>query len=555
MPARNKKVVKERQRLTTKTVAPEQIVVGAQPSPFAPGLIVKKTLQDALIDGLEDPVAFAHDFLDVEPYEAQQVFLRSTRDVTEANFVAGNRCGKTWLAGLILLWRAFYRFIPPATAPERPSPHVTYKAVSTSLTHDQAKLAWTYALTFSESKRFKPFVLDVVHSPFPTMKLRVRNEKGDWVVSEVWARSLAKGGVYLLGHSISFILVDECAYIQGYPKIEDEVLRMRLADQGGALFRISTPNGRNHFFTYYQEGLKGDPLIYSQRISTWENPTVSHTVLERMKERMVPEFYAQNVMAEFVSLSDFFKLEHIEALYRDVEYTDKAGNPLAVQLPVEPERDATYVMGVDLGAMRDPTVCIVWRIDTNPVQTVYVGESRNPNWQTQRQFANRVYQTYQPVRSFVDATGVGNPIAQQLTDEDGWINTEKFVIGPANKPDLLVRLQDAVQRRKFVFPYVQVTKELVNQMSFYRLDDKDISQDYVLALALVNMAYEDHTKRNQMETKVYEDLAFIDVLRGGQTIGGTDVTGPGTLFTLDPTTGMYLPVGYVEGDEDGFILG
>src|SRR5690606_24638333 len=124
------------------------------------------------------------------------------------------------------------------------------------------------------------------------------------------------------------------------------------------------------------------------------------------------------------SLSDFFKLEHIQALYAGIEWT----------IPREPERGATYVMGIDLGAMRDPTVVIVWRVDKQPAETVFVGAVQNANWRVSREFAARVYGTYQPARTYIDATGVGNPIAQQLVEEDGLQNVELFVIGASNKP-------------------------------------------------------------------------------------------------------------------------
>jgi hypothetical protein len=451
--------------------------------------------------------------------------------------------GKTWVDGVLLLWRAFYRYISPYTAPEFASPHVTYKAVSTSLTHDQAKLAWNYALTFSESKRFKPFVADVVHSPFPTMTLTVRNEKGEKVMSEVWSRSLAKGGVYLLGQSISFVIVDECAYIPNYPQIEDEVLRMRLADQGGSLFRTSTPNGRNHFYEMFQHGLSGDPRYYSQTITTWDNPYVTRAFLEEQKRRMLPEFYAQNVMGEFVSLSDFFKLPHIQALYNGIDYS----------LPVAPVKGGVYVMGADLGQAQDPTVVFVLRIDTDPAQIVYLQKNEGTNWQGQRAFVAQVYGTYQPVKTYIDATGVGAPIYQQLVEQDGLQNTVGHVITHANKPDTLVRLQDAVQRRKFVFPYAHSTKEFINQLSFYKLDDKGIKQDYVLAAAMMNLAWEDHLKAHSMQTTIYDDLAFIEVRSGGQSVTGADMgMGPGTIFRFDGDSGLFLPDMYSQGDDDGW---
>ncbi len=87
-------------------------------------------------------------------------------------------------------------------------------------------------------------------------------------------------------------------------------------------------------------------------------------------------------------------------------------------------------------------------------------------------------------------------------------------------------------------------------MSFYRLDDKEIHQDYVMALALVNHAREEFEKRGYMQTEIYEDLAFIDVLQGGAGLGGVDLgLGPGTLFTMDPRSGLFTPD---MGGLDGF---
>ncbi len=528
-----------------KKLANTSITVGHTPEPVkGPNLIFQKTLQDALIDGLTNPAQFGRDFLDINPYEEQEYFLRQSRDVTEANFVAGNRTGKSWVGGLILAWRAFYRYIPPYTAPEFVTPDNVYKAVSTSLTIDQAKLCWNYALTFmTRSKRFKPFLEDYVYSPFPTIKLRTKDAQGDWVQSEIWARSLAKNGVYLLGHSINFILIDECAYIKNYPIIEDEVIRMRLADTGGALFRLSTPNGRNHFFDYYTKGLikladgSPNPRHLSYRIDTWKNPFVSREYLEEQKLRMIPEYYAQNILAEFVSLSDFFRIENIQGMYDGVEH----------ELNGEPERSHRYVLGIDLGAMRDPTVCYVLDITASLPKPLLVGlyEVKDGSWASAKALANMVYQKYQPVYTAIDATGAGRPISQQLVEEGDWKNTEQFIFGATSKPDLLTRLQDRVQRSGILFPYCNQTKDLIAQMSFYRLDDKLLTQDHVIGLALANWAFEMATRSNQIETVLFEDLQFISVKNDGRDVPldlvSDGMMGPGFLYDIDPATGLLLP--------------
>src|SRR5579859_1544121 len=239
MPRNNRTSLKD----AAKTARTEQMTVGIAPAVVTPpNTAFTKNLQDALIDGLNDPGQWAVDFLGVEPYPQQRAFLRATRDCSEANLSAVNRSGKTHVAGITLGWRAFYRYISPFTRPDLQTPHNIYKPVATSMTLDQAKLSWSYCLTFMQnSKRFRPFLEDYIFSPFPTIKLRTKNEKGEWVPSEIWARSLAKGGLYLLGHSINFILIDECAFIAKYPQIENEVIRMRLADTGGSIFRYSSP--------------------------------------------------------------------------------------------------------------------------------------------------------------------------------------------------------------------------------------------------------------------------------------------------------------------------
>jgi len=529
MPARNKKIDKDSEALHRQVEG--AVTVGVHPKVQAPAGKGVKNLQDALVDGLNSISQWSRDFLDVEPYPKQGEVLDAIHDAAVANFSAGNRVGKTFVGGITLLWKAFYRHHPSSMQMEQRTHWNDYKAVNTSLSFEQAKLAWNYALKFAqESKRFAPFYLDAVHSPFPLIKLRTKDEKGEWVPTEVHARSLAKKGFYLLGLSINHLQVDECAYVPGYEIIEQEVLLMRLADTGGSLFRFSTPNGRNHFFKLYGEGLKGNPDVVSRTLTTWDNPFVSRKYLQEQQKTMLPEYYQQNVMGAFVSLSDFFPLDTIVGLYKDTDYP----------LQVEPVQGGVYVMGADLGAKHDPTVVQVWRIDVEPAQTVFIDSRRGGGWEQGRKFVCDVYGKYLPVQTAVDATGGGGHVAEQLVNEDKLPNVIQFVFSHSSKPLILTSLQDASQRRRFVFPYCTQTQELVSQMSFYRIADDKIAQDYVMSLALVNHAYDKWTEQHHLTTTIYEDLSFIETLRGGQAVAG-DVYGPGTLFRLDPGTGMYLP--------------
>jgi hypothetical protein len=75
---------RQKQPSARASVTVEGLLVVQEPKPItAPSIIIPKTLQDALIAGLENPAQFARDFLGFDPYEQQAVALRDYRDRSE----------------------------------------------------------------------------------------------------------------------------------------------------------------------------------------------------------------------------------------------------------------------------------------------------------------------------------------------------------------------------------------------------------------------------------------------------------------------------------------
>lgn len=536
---------------TLRGLKSSQVKVGQTPGVVkeTPGIIIKKTLQEALIEGRTSVSSFARDFLDVEMYPAQAQIFDESVDASEITISAANRTGKSFGAGVWMLHRAFYQYIPERTRPEKLSKRNKFKIFATSLSQDQATLSWNYALSFTESPKFKPFVEDVIRSPFPELTIRTR-VNGEWEQSIIGARSLSKGGMYILGHSLAAVVVDECAFIPNYPTIEELVLRMRLADTGGVILRISSPYGKSNF--YYNLYLRGqpnergqrDPRYYSATLATWQNPFISKAFLEELKGSMSPELYAQNVGGAFIDLHDFFSSTVIQQLYDGVDYS--LG---------EPSPNGVYVLGADLGALRDATVVVVIDISQQPHRIAYLGELRNASWQSVQEFVAGHIRRFNPVLSVVDETGVGRPVVEKLQAELDRV--EGFTFSATSKPDILTRLQDAAQRRAFVFPFTAQTKPLIDQLSIYRLDDRGLATDYVMALALAWRAVERATNSGRLETELFDDLLVVPVYGGGQAVPrdlikreDEEFTG-GFRFGIDPDTGLFLPVGWEDGD--GFI--
>jgi hypothetical protein len=77
----------------------------------------------------------------------------------------------------------------------------------------------------------------------------------------------------------------------------------------------------------------------------------------------------------------------------------------------------------------------------------------------------------------------GDMALEQLADqyelEEQGVEGTQF--SNVSKTNLVLQLQDAIQQRQIVFPYIYI---LVNQLIYYKWDDKKIETDAVFGLAL-----------------------------------------------------------------------
>jgi len=137
---------------------------------------------------------------------------------------------------------------------------------------EQAMLGFERTLDFLHRAGAHPTVR---RTPAPTLVL------GD---SRLWARSVARGGMFLRGRKAHLIIVDEAAYVP--EAVVAEVLTPMLADTGGRLALISTPRGKNYFYRYYLQGQEDGIRVWSMRSPSWHNPLLSPTILQMQASMM-----------------------------------------------------------------------------------------------------------------------------------------------------------------------------------------------------------------------------------------------------------------------------
>lgn len=102
----------------------------------------------------------------------------------------------------------------------------------------------------------------------------------------------------LRGQKFDFIVVDEIASMRNWFTNWQEVIRPTLTDVRGEALFISTPKGFNHFYDIYN--LQNTDTDYkSFHFTTYDNPYIPVDEIEKAKQELTEDRFAQEYMADF----------------------------------------------------------------------------------------------------------------------------------------------------------------------------------------------------------------------------------------------------------------
>jgi phage terminase large subunit-like protein len=116
----------------------------------------------------------------------------------------------------------------------------------------------------------------------------------------------------LRGVSLAFVVLDEYGAMK--PTVWEEVLRPALTDLEGSAVFIGTPCGRNHFWELYKQAELGkDPEWAAYHFTSYDNPLLKATEIEKAKETMSSFAFRQEFMANFEAKdSELFREEWLK---------------------------------------------------------------------------------------------------------------------------------------------------------------------------------------------------------------------------------------------------
>lgn len=460
-------------------------------------------LREAFARGRDDIAFFAEFFLGVTLHDGQVRWTEnSTRKINV--LVPGNRYGKSVVTAVKHLhkntykkgrgWHEFHFGKKPFSEDAwRAAP---YSTINCSISADQSEIVFREAIALINRPTFRPFVKGTPVTPFPRIEL--------WNGATMHARSTSDNGKYIDGHHYAYMSYDEAGWEPQLDWLLGTVLLPRLVDWGGNIDLVGTPKGRGYLYQVMMRGLNGDPQVYSQAGSTYENPYINPEELKALEESLnaiSPKLARQALYGDFIDADGLvFTFEQVQGnmLRADelVAHVEYVANGVDYQLEGwNPDPTRNYVVAFDLARRNDRTVGIVLDVTERPFTIVRMLMLTQCPWELQYEYIRKFGQRYNCL-PIIDSTGVGDVVDSELTTRGIRHKTFDFNDGRGIlKERLITNLQNALdygrpaagsedEELQWGLLRCGLFTPLLDELAVYERDDRKLSTDCVMALAI-----------------------------------------------------------------------
>lgn len=458
-------------------------------------------LQLALDKGRKDIVFFAYHFLGLKLHPGQIRFLRGADGIVNV-LVPANRWGKTVMIAVRHLWYNFYKigvadssgdewsklgYRTACIAPDSKILAVDFRTI-VEILESRFKISPDGEPIVTNQCRIGWYLESKVQGPPPRIVFKDNSS------IEFYSTSDDKG-TKLQGDFYGYASYDEGGRSHHLYLELNQNIGQRLSQMGAPLDLVSTPAQDSpslaYHFEIFNKGKRGEGGYKSFEGSAYENLYLPKHYFEREETRLAGDpLYDQVLHGKFVfGGNTLFPADDIDAA------KDPSLNP---GIPYEDGH--TYVIGVDTAMGEDEMVFTVLDTTTEPIrmvkQVACKGNSKSPQLHMD-DFINLVeeYRHGQNIRIILETwNGESGRFYQDMPQHFRfftrcWGSFQPQGTMPAvatrmkriQKEEILISLRKLLYSRGLKLPNEQ---RLVDQLSRYREDDKNLPTDRVMSLAL-----------------------------------------------------------------------
>ena len=338
-----------------------------------------------------------------------------------------------------------------------------------------------------------------------TLKINNSEHSITFPNGSVWQLKGADKPDSLRGPKPIGIAVDEYGEIakRWGSELREAVLEPTIRSSKGWIDYAGTPKGNNDFEFIRQLGAKHDNFLWWSSKKTVED-TGMFTQLEMKdirknatREEIVDQEYYCKVVDGALTV---FK-GHYKCINGKLE---------------EPVAQHRYVFGIDLAKSFDRTAIVGFDSHTNHM--VYYQLIQNESWELQKRQITSILNKYNNATAVVDATGVGDPFVEQLSNAGLSIYAFK-ITGNAVKRSLIEKMAMFLENKYISYPDIEAIKDELNNFEFEVTANNNITysapsgkhDDIVLAIALA-------IQQLSMTPEPFKEFTYYDEVKGRMEI-------------------------------------
>jgi phage FluMu gp28-like protein len=241
----------------------------------------------------------------------------------------------------------------------------------------------------------------------------------------------------LRGRKFHYVIIDEASYIPDLQNAWLTSIRPTLTDYEGKAIFISTPRGKDYFYSLFLKGQNKEDGFESFHFSTYDNPYIKASEIDAAKNELTESAFNQEYLAIPSENSNaVVGMSYIEAGVIDNLSTDD-----------------TVVYGIDLAKYKDWTV--IFGLDAKGHQSYF--QRFQKNWTDTKEI---IKQLPAYTLKVMDSTGVGDPIYEELSQSV--INLQSFKFTTITKPQVVKKLALDIEKGN-----IRYTQSLANELSVF----------------------------------------------------------------------------------------
>ena len=250
------------------------------------------------------------------------------------------------------------------------------------------------------------------------------------------------------GFGYKFIMINEAGIVLRNEYLYYNTILPMTLDFNPDVYEGGTPKGKGLF---HQLAAKADDKANTDqrffKFTSFENPYLEKDDLQQLIDEIPKSIQEQEIHANF--------LEDSSTVFRNI-------TKCATARPQDPVKGERYKMGVDLARLQDFTVIAVLN---SKGEQVFMDRFTEVDWSVQKERIKYVSKLYNNAEVWLDSTGVGDPIYEDLK-KDG-VRVVGYHFSNTSKKQLIQNLMISTEQERIKFFGKEISPELINELLIF----------------------------------------------------------------------------------------